>query len=335
MKKIFPPISVVIPAFNEEKSIAAQVEKVRQVMSANEISGEILVIDDGSEDGTAEEARLAGARLLVHPENRGYGSSLKTGILAAENETIVIIDADGTYPAAQIPTLLEKLENADMVVGARTGENVQIPLVRQPAKLFLRLLAEQVAGQKIPDLNSGMRIFRRECIKQYFPVLSNRFSFTTTSTLALLADNYRVVYHPIDYYARVGKSKIVPWHFMDFIMLILRVSMMFNPLKVFIPIALGLGGLGLLKTLFDILAVFARSPYRDWRLLLEPTLSTSAVLLLFVGLQFMMIGMVADGVVRRIAQHNRPMVPAQESWTEPLSYNLQIEAQDLVPHTKN
>lgn len=303
-----PPVSVIIPAYNEEASVAQQVQRVRQVLSAHGYTYEIIVVDDGSVDDTAKQAKHAGAHLLRHPENRGYGASLKDGILAAEHEVIVIIDADGTYPTEQIPPMVEKLENADMVLGARVGKNVHIPMIRQPAKSVLTWVAERIAEQRIPDLNSGMRAFRRECVQQYFPVLSNRFSFTTTATLAYLADDYRVVYHPIDYYPRVGKSKIVPWHFMDFIALIVRMTMMFNPLKIFVPLAFTFGGLGILKTLYDIWAGFARNPGAGWTLLLQPVLSTSAVLLLFVGLQFLMIGMVADGVVRRIAQHNRPLV---------------------------
>lgn len=308
------PVSVVIPAYNEENAVAHQIERVRQVMDSYGVEYEIIVVDDGSEDSTADEALKAGARLLRHPENHGYGASLKTGILAAENEIIVIIDADGTYPAEEIPALVTKLGSADMAVGARTGDQVKVPWVRQPAKWMLRALAARIAEQPIPDLNSGLRAFRRDCIKQYFPVLSNRFSFTTTSTLAYMADDYRVVYHPINYYQRVGKSKIVPWHFMDFMILILRMSMMFNPLKVFVPLAFFSGFLGILKTIFDMVGLFARYPERGWTLIFQPVLSTSAVLLLFVGLQLLMIGMVADGVIRRIAQHNRPIVPSHGVW---------------------
>jgi glycosyltransferase involved in cell wall biosynthesis len=309
-EQFYPPVSVIVPAYNEEKAVGQQVNTVREVLSGRDILHEIIVVDDGSHDSTSTAAMKAGARLLRHPENRGYGASLKAGINAASYETIVIIDADGTYPASEIPVMLEKLEHADMVVGSRTGSNVHIPWVRQPAKWLLRILATRIAEQPIPDLNSGLRAFRRECVKQYFPVLSNRFSFTTTVTLSYLADQYRLVYHPINYFPRVGKSKIVPWHFMDFLILILRMSMMFNPLKVFIPLALLMGGLGVLKTVYDVWALFARTPGGGLELLLEPVLSTSAVLLLFVGLQLLILGMVADGVVRRIAQHNRPQAPS-------------------------
>jgi glycosyltransferase involved in cell wall biosynthesis len=326
-----PPVSVIIPAYNEASSIDNQIQVVRKVLEGHGFTYEIIVVDDGSQDATAEAALRANVRLLQHPENRGYGASLKTGILAAQYEVVLIIDADGTYPAEQIPFLVAKLENADMVVGARTGETVKIPWVRQPAKWLLRMLATRIAEQPIPDLNSGMRVFRRETIQQYFSILSNRFSFTTTSTLAYMADDYRVIYHPINYYQRVGKSKIVPWAFMDFMVLIVRMSMMFNPLKVFTPLALTFGFLGVLKTVYDIWALFARNPGAGWTLLLQPVLSTSAVLLLFVGLQLMMIGMVADGVVRRIAQHNRPLAPSYGNINYEASFeSLKMEEQETV-----
>lgn len=305
------PVSVIIPAYNEEKAINLQIEAIRQVLSNDDIPYEIIVIDDGSTDNTGQEARKAGARLFRHPENHGYGASLKTGILSASNETVVIIDGDGTYPADQIPELLKRLKMSDMVVGARIGEQVHNSWIRRPAKWLLRLLATWIAEQPIPDLNSGMRAFRKDCIKQYFALLPNRFSFTTTVTLAYIVDNYRVAYMPINYLPRLGKSKIVPWHFMDFLMLIIRMSMMFNPLKVFLPLALFSGMLGVLKTIYDVFALFARNPGGGLQLLTQPALSTSALLLLFIGLQFLMIGMMADGVVRRIAQYNRPLVPSK------------------------
>ena len=154
-----PPVSVIIPAYNEEGAIARQVETVRQVLLAGGYQFEIMVVDDGSSDRTGEEALKAEARLIKNIENLGYGASLKAGILAAKHDIIVIIDADGTYPPEEIPTLVADLEFADMVVGARIGEKVHVPLIRQPAKWFLRVLAERIAEQPIPDLNSGLRAF--------------------------------------------------------------------------------------------------------------------------------------------------------------------------------
>ncbi len=300
-------VSVVIPAYNEEAAVGAEVKNIRRVLQQHGIAHEIIIVDDGSQDRTADEALKAEARVLRHLKNRGYGASLKTGIVAAKYDIIAITDADGTYPADQIPELLEKLRTADMAVGARIGSNVNIPLIRKPGKLILGWLAERIAGRKIPDLNSGLRVFRREVATQYFPVLSNKFSFTTTITLALLADDYTVIYHPIDYYARIGRSKIVPRHFMDFIMLVLRLAMLFQPLKVFIPASLLFGFLGFAKVVFDIVTSSLRHPTNDWSVLYTPVLSTSAILLLLTGLQFLLIGMVADGVVRRIALNAGPM----------------------------
>ena len=263
-----PEITVIIPAYNEENVVASQIEEVQRILTKDNIVHEIIVVDDGSTDNTAQMARQTGAKIIIHPVNRGYGASIKTGISAAENNIIVILDADKTYPADQIPPMLDMLEQSDMVVGARIGEDVHIPWIRRPAKTILRLLAQRIAEQKIPDLNSGLRIFRSECVKQYFPILSDRFSFTTTVTLAYMADNYRVVYHPINYYSRIGKSKIVPWHFMDFFILIIRMSMMFNPLKVFVPLAFSSGLLGILKILYDIWAVYIRNPGGGWNSLI-------------------------------------------------------------------
>jgi len=300
-------VSVIIPAYNEQAAVGAEVASVRQALLRRGIMHEIIVVDDGSEDGTAVEASRAEGRVLRHLKNRGYGAAIKTGIAAAAYDTIAITDADGTYPAEQIPALLELLKTADMAVGARTGANVAIPLIRKPGKWVLGWLAERIAGQPIPDLNSGLRVFRREVALQYFPVLSNKFSFTTTITLALLADDYTVAYHPIDYYARVGQSKIVPRHFMDFVILVLRMAMLFQPLKVFIPAAVAFGALGAVKLVYDVVTSFLRHPENEWSILYTPVVSTSAIMLLLTGLQFLLIGMVADGVVRRIAWHSRPM----------------------------
>ncbi|MFQ5435696.1 MAG: glycosyltransferase family 2 protein, partial [Anaerolineae bacterium] len=165
-------VSVVIPAFNEETAVAREVHHIQQILDETGASYEIIVVDDGSADNTAAEAMTAGARVLRHDENRGYGASLKTGIRAAVHDIIVITDADGTYPPDQIPQLVALAEDADMVVGARTGENVHIPPLRRPAKWLLRWLAMYIAEYKIPDLNSGLRVLRRDCIMQYFPILS-------------------------------------------------------------------------------------------------------------------------------------------------------------------
>lgn len=305
-------VTVIFPAYNEASAVADQVRATRAVMGSFGRPFELLLVDDGSTDGTADAAERAGARVLQHIGNRGYGTAIKTGIVAASYDTIVITDADGTYPVDRIPDLLRELETADMVVGARIGPNVAIPLVRRPGKWLLGKLANRIAGCEIPDLNSGLRAFRRECINQYLRILSNQFSFTTTVTLALLADDYQVSYVPIDYHPRIGRSKIRPRHFMEFVVLVLRMAMLFQPLRVFLPLAAVFGIGGTLKVVNDIIAFTYRTNQElGWSLLYQPVLSTSALLMLMVGLQLLLIGMVADGVLRRVAQSTRALVTSK------------------------
>jgi glycosyltransferase involved in cell wall biosynthesis len=295
---------VILPVFNEEEAVAEEVREVGRVLQAAGIVHEVIVVDDGSTDASAARAASAGATVIAHVENRGYGAAIKTGMAAARYDTIVITDADGTYPAREIPALVGHLEQADMAVGARIGSDVHIPLVRRPAKWVLNWVAARAAGRKIPDLNSGLRAFRLDCARQYVNILSNRFSFTSTITLAFLADDYRVVYHPIDYNRRVGTSKIMPWHFMDFLTLVLRLAVLFQPLRVFVPLAVTVGSLGVLKTIYDIITFFPRaaSGGTEWSFFYQPVLSTTAILLLLVGFQLLVVGLVADAVLRRIAQ---------------------------------
>lgn len=194
---------MVIPAFNEEDGIEESVGSVLRVMEDSGIDFELIVVDDGSSDRTGQRSEAAGARVLSLPENRGYGAALKAGIGRAKYEIIVITDADGTYPAESIPVLLHDLGEYDMVVGARVGESVAIPLIRRPAKWFLRRLAGYLAGRHIPDLNSGLRVIRKSLVKRFEHLLPSGFSFTTTLTLASLCSGSLVRYSPIDYHKRI------------------------------------------------------------------------------------------------------------------------------------
>jgi glycosyltransferase involved in cell wall biosynthesis len=327
-------VSVVIPAYNEEKGVGPQVESIRLVLTSHRIKHEIIVVDDGSDDCTAEEAVKAGARVFRHLKNRGYGASLKTGILSATYDAIAITDADGTYPSDQIPPMLKLLETADMVVGARVGDKVSIPFVRKPGKWMLGLLANRIAGQKIPDLNSGLRVFWRECAEQYFSVLSNKFSFTTTITLALLADDYCVIYHPVNYYRRIGKSKIVPRNFIDFMVLVIRMAMLFQPLRVFVPIVFSSALAGIIKVGLDITVAVLRHGGFSWNLFSEPVISTSALLLLLGSYQLLLIGMVADGLIRRIARNNQPRVLSHGILVAEISKGRQLDEQPVTTHEK-
>ena len=272
-------VSVVIPAYNEGEHVAAQVLAVREVMERSGWPFEILVVDDGSSDRTAEEANSTGARVLRRTRNRGYGAALKLGIEHARYGWILITDADGTYPVEAIPELLAQAEHQEMVVGARLGKTVRIPLARRPAKWFLARLASYLAGERLPDLNSGLRLIRRSLVERYLSLLPDGFSFTTTITLAASCNGHAVANVPINYHARLGASKIRPRHAYDFTLLILRTIVFFNPLKVFIPVGVVLALAGLAKFVYDLT--------RD-------NLSESAVLALLGALIVWAVGLLAD-----------------------------------------
>lgn len=242
--------SVIVPAFNEEAGITAVITDLKRHLDGREY--ELLVVDDGSQDHTAERAQGAGARVIALPENHGYGFALKRGIRAAKHANIVITDADGTYPAAAIPALIDGLADYEMVVGSRTGNDVRIPALRRPAKWLLQRLASYLAERQIPDLNSGLRAMRRELVERYEHLLPSGFSFTTTITLAALCGDHLVDFQKINYHARIGKSKIRPHHAFDFLVLILRTIVYFNPLRVFLPLGALFALLGVLKTVYDI-----------------------------------------------------------------------------------
>lgn len=248
---------------------------------------ELLVVEDGSTDGTRGklselEKEFEVLTVIEHGVNRGYGAALKTGFKAAKYEVVVITDADATYPEDRIVDLLAKVdEGAEMAVGSRTGASVHVPLIRRPAKWALRQLASYLAGVKIPDLNSGLRAFRRDLVMQYLPILPEGFSFTTTITLASLTNHHRVAYIDIDYAHRAGKSKIAPIKdTLRFTALILRTVTYFNPLKVFYPVATVLF-LGLCASLW-------------WDIAVEKNLGDKSVALFVALVQVLSIGLIAD-----------------------------------------
>ncbi|MBS3176622.1 glycosyltransferase family 2 protein [Candidatus Woesearchaeota archaeon] len=276
-------ISIIIPVFNEEKVIVQTIAEVKKSLASMGQPHEIIVVNDGSQDqsGTILK-KVQGIKLITHINNKGYGASLKSGIRVAQGEKILITDADGTYPIERIPDLITKSSEFDMVVGARSSENV--PLLRKPAKKILSMLANFLTGRIIPDLNSGMRIFNKDLALEFFHLFPNGFSFTTTITLAALTNNYSVEYVPIEYHKRIGKSTISPWNFFEFAALIVRLVMYFNPLKFFLTpgILLLIGGAG-----FGI-----------WEVVQQRNLGEFPILLVITGLQICFLGLIADLIVK-------------------------------------
>ena len=198
-------VTVVIPAFNEGGHVAGQVEAVRRTLEATGWAFEIIVVDDGSADDTAAEADRTGARVLRRTRNRGYGAALRLGISRARHDWILITDADGTYPVEAIPELLAQADDNEMVVGARLGASVQIPWARRPAKWFLNRLAGYLAGQRLPDINSGLRLMRKSLVERYEFLLPDGISCPNTITLAAACTGHAFAYVPIDYHDRLGK----------------------------------------------------------------------------------------------------------------------------------
>ena len=281
-------VSIVIPVYNERDTIRKTIDEIK--MFADKDNYEIIVVDDGSTDNVCILGGEEGIKVIRHSQNKGYGAALKTGIAKARNGCIVIINADGTYPNERIPELVEMYEkgDVDMVVGARIGKNVNISLVRKPAKWFISKLANYLSGTKIPDLNSGLRVMRKEAVDRFYRILPDGFSFTTTITLAMLTNNLRVHFTPIDYYSRKGKSKIRPIRdTFNFIQLIIRTILYFNPLRVFIPLSLLLALLA-----FMVLA-------GSW-FFMGKIMDVTFGVILMTAVMVMAIGMLADLIDKRI-----------------------------------
>lgn len=276
-------LAIVVPAYNEAEGIGPTIERLSAVIEALPYPTELIIVDDGSTDDTAAVAERSGVNVVRQGRNRGYGAALKAGIARTSAEWVVIIDADGTYPADAIPTLMKLAEHADMVVGARAAHDRSIPVERRPAKWMLRKLAEYLTGQPIPDLNSGLRVMRRSVVKQFIHILPSGFSFTTTITLSMMSTGYDIVYEPIHCKERVGSSKIRPQDFANFVMLVLRTIVLFNPLKVFLPVGALMFVVGIVKFVYDVFL---------WNL------SETAVMAFLSALVVWSVGLLADMISR-------------------------------------
>lgn len=244
-------VTIIIPALNEADAIGNVIMDLRDAIP----DAEIVVVDDGSTDQTGEIAEKAGARVIRHDSPCGYGAALRTGILASEREYVLFCDADGQHTAADVARVLEAGQDCDMAVGAR-NKTSHVSLARAPGKWILRRFADFLAGRKIPDLNSGLRVIRRNIILKYLHLMPRGFSFSTTSTFALLKGNYRVRWVPITVKKRIGESSVRQWkHGPQTMLLMLRLTVLFDPLRIF----LGLSGFLFLLTLLSLVLDFVSS----------------------------------------------------------------------------
>ncbi len=271
-------VSIVIPAMNEADAIADVVSRLR----ASGPWHEIVVVDDGSKDATAERARAAGACVVRHPYNKGNGAAVKTGIRHATGEFILIVDADGQHQPEDARRLVERLGEYDLVIGARSS-TTQANVRRRLGNAILNWLAGYLAGRRIPDLTSGFRAARREYLHEFLHLLPNGFSTPTTTTLAFLRAGYNVAFEPIDAHRRIGRSKIkLARDGARFFLILLKVITIFSPLRIFVPLSAAtlLVGIG----------------YGVWNVLAHARIPNGAVLLILFGVVVFLVGLVSEQI---------------------------------------
>jgi polyisoprenyl-phosphate glycosyltransferase len=294
-----PYVSIVLPCYNEQGHVVAEIERITEAMDASGYAYELVAYDDASTDETLSRLREVAPQFpnlqVVHfDRNGGSGTVRRIGTQQARGEIVVWTDADMSYPNDRIPELVQILEKdhaIDQVVGARTSEQGTHKILRVPAKYFIRKLAEKLSNASIPDLNSGLRVFRKKVALPYMRLLPPGFSCVTTITLAFLCNQHDVRYIPIEYAKRSGKSK---FHFVKdayrYILQVLRMVMYFNPLRVLMPVALFLLGLGVAKGVYDIISSTA-----DGHPLL---IAVNTVLIVVTGLIIASLALLADLIVR-------------------------------------
>jgi glycosyltransferase involved in cell wall biosynthesis len=270
--------SVVIPAYNEADVIAEVVSGLRHSAAWHEI----LVVDDGSQDGTSAAATAAGARVIRHPYNKGNGASVKTGIRAATGEYVLIIDADGQHQPTDAVRLVARLGEYDLVVGAR-AHTTQATWARRLGNSGLNGLASYLTGRPIPDLTSGFRAARRHQLREFLHLLPNGFSTPTTTTLSFVKAGYSVAFEPVEACQRVGKSKIsLLRDGAKFFLIVLKIVTIFSPLRIFLPVSLVSFALG--------------AGYAVWTVATQSHVTNSSVLLIMLGVIVFLIGLVSEQI---------------------------------------
>jgi len=289
-------VTVLLPAYNEERAIQRVLCEIVEALADETLGFEIVVVDDASTDRTADLAEQFASdcwqcpvRVVRAPENRGAGAARKLGIRAAQGEIVVMLDADGTYPASSIRNLLAWLPAYDQVNGARTSEQGTLPWLRRPAKWFIRKLACYLTGHQIPDLNTGLKAFKREAMLPWLWVVPDGFSCVTTMTLAFLTNGYAVKYVPTEYRPRIGESKFHPIKdTLAYLSTVLRIVLYFRPLKVFLPLSAMVIAAGVVKTIVNRVTT--------------GSMQESDIVVLVAGFMTCMLGLLAEVIV---AHHRR------------------------------
>ena len=270
--------SVVIPAYNEAMSIASVVRDLAAAAAWHEI----LVVDDGSSDGTGPQAAAAGARVLRHPYNKGNGAAVKTGIRHATGTHVLIVDADGQHHASDAARLVSHLDAYELVVGARSTRT-QANTARRLGNAVLNRLASYLTERHIPDLTSGFRAARRECLVEFLHLLPNGFSTPTTTTLAFMKAGYSVHFEPVDAARREGSSKIrLGADGPKFFMILLKVITIFSPLRIFLPVSAA--------------AFLVGAAYAVWTIVTQSHVTNSSVLLILLSVVILLVGLVSEQV---------------------------------------
>ncbi|MBI4100144.1 glycosyltransferase family 2 protein [Candidatus Microgenomates bacterium] len=282
-KRLF--VSIILPVYNEVEAISGVIADLKKMIS--KVPGyqyEIIVVDDGSTDKTSEKAQGSGVKVIRHPANRGSGAARKTGIRHAKGEIILMMDADGSYSVIDIHKILNYFPVFDQVIGSRVKEAGTLRPIRFLVKSFIKGLASYLTGVKIPDLNSGMRAFKKDIALKYLWLIPDGFSCVTTMTMTFLANGHQVKWVPISYKTRIGKSKFHPLKdTYNYLLTVVRMVLIYNPLKVFLPIGLALIFLAVVKGLWTFFV------YGEARML--------ELILLMIGFFTISIGFLADLMV--------------------------------------
>ena len=280
-------VSVVLPVFNEIGHLEDEITRIRKSLDESELSYEIIVVDDGSTDGSGALAQsIDRIRLVRFTTNRGSGSARKYGTLTAKGDVVVWTDVDMTYPNDEIPALVESLKGYDQVVGARRSEEGTVKFLRRPTKWLIRMLAAYLSRTEIPDLNSGFRAFRREVADQFLYLLPRGFSCVTTITMAFLSNGYSINYVPIDYSPRTGHSKFHWWgDTQRYLLQVIRMVLMHEPIRFFGPPAAVLGTIGVAKLVYDLVDKSFR-------------VGTNTIVILGFAFALGMLGLIADLMVQ-------------------------------------